>query len=150
MIGKILAVDPGVSGGMALYSPKKGIRLQKFTTEPEFIDFVKNIGTDVTAVVEHVPKYIGNEMRASHSFTLGYNVGFEIGTLKALNIQVDLVRPQKWQGWMKIPGIAGTKGAKRKRILRDHAKSLYPDLKVTLANADALLILDYYLEGSSR
>ena len=150
MTGTILAVDPGVSGGMATHHPEKGVKLQKFTTESEFIDFVKNIKGEVRAVVEHVPKYIGNQMMASHSFTLGYNVGFEIGVLKALGITVDLVRPQKGQGWMKIPGIGGKKGPARKRMLRDHAKELYPKEKVTLANADALLILDYYLKGSSR
>lgn len=149
MSGYVIGVDPGVSGGVAVWYPTKGeVRLRKFTTEDEFIDLVKNLGEPGRAVVEDVPKYIGNEMRASHSFTLGYNVGFEIGVIKAHGIPLDLVRPQKWQ--RKVPGLKGIVGAKRKRLLRDHAKQLYPGLKVTLATADALLILDYYMEGITR
>lgn len=141
----IIAVDPGVSGGMAVLRDDE-ITLRKFTTEGEFIDFVKNQPGDGRAVVEDVPKYIGNQMMASHSFTLGYNVGFEIGVIRTLSIPLDLVRPQKWQG--KLSGLKGKTGAVRKRILKDHAKRMYPGLKVTLATADALLILDHHLKNT--
>ena len=144
----VLAVDPGVSGGMAVWRPEQEIRLQRYTTEDEFIDFLRGLKGNGTAVVEHVPKYIGNEMRASHSFTLGYNVGFETGVIRTLSIPMDLVRPQKWQHG--LPNLKGKVGAARKRLLKDHAKRLYPGLKVTLANADALLLLDFYLKGTCR
>jgi len=139
----ILAVDPGVSGGMAYYRDGE-ITLRKFTDEDEFISYVKSHGECEQAVVEHVPKYIGNQMMASHSFTLGYNMGFEVGAIKGLDIPVDLVRPQKWQG--SIPGLKGVTGHKRKKLLKEHAQRLYPGLKVTLATADALLILNHYLK----
>jgi hypothetical protein len=144
----ILAVDPGVSGGMAVWRPEKEIRLQRYTTEDEFIDFVKNLKGRGIAIVEHVPKYIGNEMRASHSFTLGYNVGFETGVIRSLSIPMDLVKPQRWQHGLS--NLKGKTGATRKRVLKDHAKRMYPGLKVTLANADALLILDHYMKGECR
>jgi hypothetical protein len=139
----ILAVDPGVSGGMACYRNGE-ITLRKFTDEDEFISYIKSHGECEQAVVEHVPKYIGNQMMASHSFTLGYNMGFEVGAIKSLNIPVDLVRPQKWQG--SIPGLKGMTGHKRKRLLKEHAMGLYPSLKITLATADALLILNHYMK----
>ena len=138
----VLAVDPGVSGGMALLKGSE-ITLRKFTTEDEFVNYIKNVKGNGRAVVEHVPKYVGNQMMASHSFTLGYNMGFEIGAIKSLNIPVDLVRPQKWQG--SIPGLKGVTGHKRKRLLKEHAMRLYPGLKVTLATADALLILNHHI-----
>ena len=146
----VLAVDPGVSGGMAVWKPEKGIRLLKYTNEEEFIVFLKSLSKlgEGRAVVENVPKYIGNEMRASHSFTLGYNVGFETGVIRTLSIPMDLVRPQKWQ--YGIPNLKGKVGAPRKRALKEHAKRLYPGLKVTLANADALLILDFHMKGECR
>ncbi len=144
----ILGVDPGVSGGMAVWVRTKGIFLRKFTTGGEYIDFVKSLRGNGLAVVEHVPKYVGNEMRASHSYTLGYNVGYEIGVLEALGISVNLVRPQKWQ--RDIPNLTGKRGAARKRSLKEHAKKLYPGLKVTLATANALLILDYFTQGEYR
>jgi hypothetical protein len=145
----VLGVDPGVSGGIAIWYPKTGdIKLRKFTDEDEFVEMMSQLKGVGFAAIEHVPKYIGNEMRASHSFTLGYNTGFEVGAIKALGIFVDLIRPQKWQ--RPLAGLKGIAGPKRKRLLRDHAKRLYPGLKPTLATADALLILDYYTKGESR
>ena len=144
----VIGVDPGVSGGMAIYVRTKGLYLRKYTNEDEFVDLIGNLKGYGFAAIEHVPKYVGNEMRASHSFTLGYNMGFEVGVIKANGIMVDLVRPQKWQG--SIPGVRGLRGPQRKRYLKEHAKKLYPGLKVTLATADALLILDHYTEGKYR
>jgi len=36
-------------------------------------------------------------------------------------------------------------GTKRKGALKNHAKRLFPKHKVTLATADALLILNYHI-----
>ena len=55
-----------------------------------------------------------------------------------------MVRPQAWQ--KGLANVAGQGGAKKKRILKDHALRLYPKLgkTVTLATADAVLIGHYH------
>jgi hypothetical protein len=158
----VIVVDPGVSGGMAVWFPNApfdfpSIVLRKYTTEEAFIELVqdtingvdiRNIGRKGWSVVEDVPKYIGNDMMASHSFTLGYNYGFEVGVLRTSGLPVTLIRPQKWQA--PFSDLRGKKGHPRKKLLKEHALRLYPDLKVTLATADALLILDHHVQGLSR
>jgi hypothetical protein len=53
-----------------------------------------------------------------------------------------LVRPQKWQGYLSLGKSEGDK-TKWKNKLKQRAQSLFPSLDVTLATADALLLLEY-------
>ncbi len=81
-------------------------------------------------------------------FKFGTSYGRALGSLEALQIRTVLVRPQVWQ---KTIGLGSTlKGPQRKRALRDVAKRLYPTHKVTLANCDALLILEHAIQAEGR
>ena len=52
--------------------------------------------------------------------------------------------PQKWIKYFETPKL---EKSRRKRYLRDKARSMYPDLKkVTLKTADAILIASYAKE----
>jgi hypothetical protein len=77
------------------------------------------------------------------SFKLGQNFGVITGSLRALKFPLHLVKPQIWQ-----KGLVGLKPkmgyTARKRQLKDNAIRLYPDLKITNATADAVLIMNYY------
>tara|TARA_Y100000310_G_C20421409_1_gene686853 strand:- start:279 stop:740 length:462 start_codon:yes stop_codon:yes gene_type:complete len=145
----ILAVDPGVKGGLAYMVDDESLTLHPFTTETEFLSLVENTPMDTAeAVVEEVPPYVGRAIPSSSAFKLGYNYGFEVGVLRALGFRVNLVRPQKWQAG--LGGLGKLKGAPRKRKLKDHAKRLYPKLAgLTLQTADALLLLDYWVHRRS-
>lgn len=143
----IIAVDPGGKGGIA-FNKGGRISLKGFTkfTETDFLEAVRDYDPESTvAVVEAVPPYVGKAIPSSSSFKLGYNYGFEVGVLMALKFPLHLVKPQKWQAGLS--GLAGLTGAPRKRQLKNHACRLYPHLKITLATADALLILDWWLNG---
>ena len=141
----VIAVDPGAKGGIAFKRGDK-ITLKGFTkfTETEFLEAVRDYDPEKTvAVVESVPPYVGKAIPSSSAFKLGYNYGFECGALMALRFPLHLVKPQKWQAGLS--GLAGLTGTPRKRQLKNHACRLYPQLKITLATADALLILDWWL-----
>jgi hypothetical protein len=53
-----------------------------------------------------------------------------------------LVKPKEWQ-----KGLVGLKSnmgyTARKRMLKDNAVRLYPNLKITNATADAVLIMEW-------
>lgn len=139
---RIIAVDPGKGGGIAIGMGGQ-VNLHKFTTEGEFLDLIGPASGNTVAVVEEVPPYVGKNIPSSSSFKLGYNYGFEVGALRARGFQVNLVRPQKWQ--KGLAGLGKLSGAPRKRALRDNAVRLYPHLgRITLACADALLILHWF------
>ena len=145
---KILTVDPGVGGGMALYDSADGtLELEKFTTEHEFITFARRLLTkdhQATAYVEDVPSYVSRATSNASSFKLGYNFGFEVGVLRGMDVPVNLVGPKSWQKGLR--GLKPKMGyTERKRQLKDNAVRLYPDYKITNATADAVLILDWVL-----
>jgi len=49
-----------------------------------------------------------------------------------------------------ISGLKGKEGAERKKLLKQEAQRRFPQHKVTLANADALLIYDYATNVSKK
>lgn len=145
----ILAVDPGVGGGSALYRKSTGkITLRKWTTESEhlsFVAFMANTDREVTAVIENVPAYVSAATSNASSFKLGYNFGFHVGVMRAYGVSVNLVNPKKWQkGLLGLKPNMGTTA--RKRTLKDNAVRLYPDQDgIINATADALLILNWWM-----
>tara|TARA_Y100000114_G_C11751480_1_gene324552 strand:- start:971 stop:1411 length:441 start_codon:yes stop_codon:yes gene_type:complete len=142
----VLAIDPGKNGGMAFCSEGE-VSLRKFTTEGELTDFILSLPNETVAVVEDVPKFVSAQTSSSSSFKLGYNYGYYLGALRTRRISTNLVKPQVWQ--KGLVGLRPKMGyTDRKRCLKDNAQRLYPNLKITHATADALLILHWFLSSS--
>ncbi len=143
-----IAIDPGASGGIAW--SQNGQRVQALVmpaTEGDLVQLLRSVVVDASAtvaMVEEVGGYIGKAQPGSAAFKFGRNFGFILGALQTLGIRVELVRPQKWQKALGL-GSASACASKTewKNKLKACAQRLYPELKPTLATADALLILDY-------
>ena len=76
------------------------------------------------------------------------NYGMWFGIAGAYEIDLETVAPQRWIKYFDTPKLDKTR---RKRYLRDKARSLYPDLKkVTLKTADAILIATYAKETDNN
>ena len=139
----MIAVDPGVKGGMA-YDVGSGPILTSWGGVAKMYEELETVltvmktppNTAPVAYVEHVTA--SPIMGRKAAFTFGHNFGQLETLFFALNVRVELIKPQVWQR-----GIPGLGGSTRKRALKAHATRLYPDLKVTAATQDALLILDY-------
>lgn len=115
----------------------------EFDTESAMRDELENlvthartIGTTCIAVLEKVHAMPGNGGVSMFSF--GQNFGFWRGVLQGLRIPFVMVTPQAWQKGLVPPKV---KGPDRKRALKQLAAERYPNLKVTLKTADALLML---------
>lgn len=144
----LLAFDPGLSGGWARQLPSSAdIELYAWRTETEFLEFLEPINpSGYTAVVEDVPAYVSSMTSNASSFKLGYNFGFLVGALRAKRFPVELVKPREWQKGLR--GLKPRMGyTDRKRAIKDNASRLYPGLKITNANADAVMILDWKLKS---
>jgi len=114
-------------------------------TEPDISQKLKEIYYHLdkpTVIIEEVGGYIGRPQPGSAMFTFGRNFGFLLGVLTCLSARIVLVRPQKWQSFLSLGTSDGNK-TKWKNKLKSKAQNLYPDLDVTLAIADALLLLEY-------
>lgn len=154
----LIAVDPGKSGGLAVFIDGKLAETRAFTGEADVLDLVSNIairarreGEDPAAVLEQVGGFIaGGEKRqpGSAMFNFGANYGFYRGVFAALRIPLVLVRPQVWQ--KGIAGVATLRGSDKKRGLREAAIRMYPHSAATLKTADAILIGDWFLRNGVK
>lgn len=147
----IIAIDPGASGGMA-WGAAAGGEVQTLSmpkTEGELARHLQEIVTaaggpdGVSAYIEQVGGYVRTEggQPGSAMFKFGRGFGFLLGVCAALLVPVELVTPQRWQKGMAAGVRAGLSRADWKRKLKAQAERLFPSQRVTLATADALLIL---------
>jgi len=94
--------------------------------------------------MERVGGYIGHAQPASSAFNFGHNAGFLLGVCMTLGLRVELVMPQKWQ---KPFSLGSSKACASKTEWKNKIKSLaerlFPNIKVTLATSDALMILEW-------
>src|SRR6185369_4339855 len=96
----IIAVDPGLSGGIASW--KEGQPVSAFAMPPTEGDLLELVRTLIApgktvAVVEKVGGFVGKQQPGSAMFSFGRNFGFILGIFQTLNVRVELVPPQKWQ-----------------------------------------------------
>jgi crossover junction endodeoxyribonuclease RuvC len=141
----LVAIDPGASGGIVFGDPKSS-KDPALVNMPETVHDLAEVLRDAAvegdahAFVELVGGYIGKAQPASSAFVFGENYGKIQGVLAALGIPFTLVRPQKWQLALSLGNSKGMTKSQWKGKLKAKAQQLYPQSKVTLQTADALLI----------
>ena len=146
---KIIAIDPGKNGGIAIYSSEKNklIEVVKMPPTPqELLSFLRLYQFNSVCYLEKVGGLPG--MGGSAMFNFGKGFGHIEMALLCAKIPTNEVLPQKWQKFLSL----GTKGSKStsewKNKLRTRAEQLFPNAgKITLATSDALLILKYGIEN---
>ena len=132
-----LGIDPGQSGSIAAIMPSGNATWIKLdSTDHDIAEWLRDFPIlHTTACIEKVnamPK-----QGVSSTFKFGRSFGFLQGLLVALRIPFEFVTPQKWQAEMNC------RTAGDKNVSKAAAQRLWPSLKITHANADALLIAEY-------
>ncbi len=143
---KILGIDPGWSGGAALLGDDGAlVDCVSFSgkTESDIIDEIYMMGgLDRIVYIERVHSM--PKQGVSSSFKFGWIYGLLRGLVIGSSRVID-VTPQAWQ---KALGCL-TKGDKN--VSKAKAQQLFPGVKVTHGNADALLIAYFgYLRERGR
>lgn len=148
---KIIGIDPGKNGGISVYScnDKKIIETIKMPDTPrELLTFLRLYCCNSVCYLERVNGIPGNGAAAMFNFGVGF--GYLEMALIALKIPFTEITPQKWQKELQL-GHKGTKTtAEWKNKLKQKAQQLYPNVKMTLATSDSLLIVEYgrLMEGA--
>jgi hypothetical protein len=144
---RLLAIDPGASGGFAWHAESTTRCCPMPATEGDVLDHLTTIISAQNiheAYIEEVGGYCGAALPGSAMFNFGRNFGFILGVLAARGIRVNLVRPQKWQKYFGLGTVKATGGKTAwKNKLKQKAQQLFPNADVTLKVADALLIYEY-------
>lgn len=142
----IIAIDPGANGAIAIYHQRVN-HTDVFNmpeTPTDVYDLLATYSNNAVCFLEKVQGLPG--MGGSPMFNFGKGYGHLEMALIALSIPTETILPQKWTKNMSL----GTKSScssstEWKNKLKAKAQQLYPNIKVTLHNADALLILHYAL-----
>lgn len=132
-----LGVDPGVVGGMAAISNTGVLATFKFkdATEADVSEMFEQFDDATFALIERVSS--SPQMGVVSAFTFGRSYGFLRGMLIGHRIAFEEVSPMKWQNAM------GCRSGGDKNITKAKAQQLFPGVKITHANADALLIAEH-------
>ena len=140
----IIAIDPGSGGALAFItdasdfseaykcpSTTRGMfEVYNHCVSACYIDGMKPI-----VVVEKVWAFPTDAR--SNAFNFGVNYGKWLGIISSSNIKPILVTPKKWQ---KAYQPLSKDKPSRKRELKQIASEMFPEIRVTLYNCDALLI----------
>lgn len=146
-----VGIDPGVVGGLAVINPPLGKRLGSVAlipmppTERDIWDWIRGGGDrDPThAMIEWIHPAIQGIGKSQMSKLYGNYMQLRMA-LTAADIPFEDVKPRMW---LRALGISPRKKTETrtqwKNRLKAKAQGLYPDLKITLATADALLIATF-------
>lgn len=140
----IWGIDPGSKGAVAFIKrDRSDVQVFRFIkhTEPQLTDiFFDWAMRGAQAYIEGVNSRPGEGI--SSAFTFGKNVGFARACLLCYRVPFDTVYPQVWQRRVALGKSYATKTL-RKRAHLQKAQELFPHMKLTLEDADALLIAEY-------
>jgi len=148
----IIGIDPGLSGGICSISGDKITAIKMPDTTTDIALHLMNLkelsGHRIKIYIEGVHAMPAQGVRSV--WTFGQNYGELRGIMTALQIPFETVYPQTW---MKAYGTPKKEKKERKLWLKAKAQELFPMVKVTNYNADALLIMEYgrrHYNGKSK
>ena len=156
-INCVIGIDPGANGGIAVFIPgrnTKALKMPKDITELRdfFAYYVENYKPVVfleKLSVRPDDVTVQGDRAAMGKLYRIQKLMANFEHLKALietaGIPYVMVHPMTWQTKLKLRcrnGFVESK-ADRKHRYQDKAASLYPEIKTTLWNADALLLMHF-------
>jgi len=133
----IIGIDPGTNGGIAWITDGRPCVEKMPDTLQDLWELLRDIAVEGQCVAYLEQVHSSPQMGVVSSFTFGNGFGHLEMALTAAGIPFERVRPQVWQ---KAMGCM-TKGDKN--VSKRKAQELFPQIKVTHATADALLLASY-------
>ena len=153
---KIIGIDPGLSGAIAILENKNVLKLfdmpvmaegkknKKQLNSAQLVNIIKkniNKSDDIAVVVEQVNAMPGQGVTSMFNF--GQTFGAIKGVCAALNLPIFFIRPSKWKKHFEL--INSSKDSSRTKVIE-----MYPSLSNQLSKkkdvnkSDAILIARYY------
>jgi hypothetical protein len=140
-----IGVDPGKSGALAAIDESSVVLdwIKCDSTDHDIAEWLRQWPpTSARAVLEKVGAT--PQMGVTSAFTFGDSRGFLRGQLVAHRIAFEMVSPVKWQNAMEC------RTGGDKNISKAAAQRLWPAMKITHANADALLLAEWLRRQAIR
>jgi hypothetical protein len=149
-----IGIDPGLKGGLAVYSPRLGAHSATMPVAGDELDgsaiaamlrrwTLLDAADGVVVTIEKVGAMPKQGLSSTFKFGKGY--GTVLGVCAALGLRVELVTPQKWKGEV----LAGT--TKDKDAAIAYCRRVFPMVELVQPRcrvphdgiADALCLMEY-------
>jgi hypothetical protein len=133
-----LGIDPGKSGSIAFIDGCKSWSIPNDITNKDLFDAItdaQRIAPIGLAIIERVSA--SPQMGTVSAFSFGQSYGALEMLLTCTGVPFERITPVKWQNAMK------SRTGGDKNISKARAQELFPNVKVTHKNADALLLARY-------
>lgn len=143
---KYIGIDPGSSaGGIAVLNEKGNvIKVIKVPdTDRDILETLSPYKKDAIVYIEKLWGHNGMIGSKSSLFTQAENYGKLLMACMAMEMQLHEIPPAKWQKEYSMKKGKDITPKDWKAQLKDRAQKLFPAEKITLWNADALLIARY-------
>ena len=145
-----IGIDPGIKGGIAfIYNDTYNARPTPSTVGGMADELIKlkQMGPNIAmyCAIEAVHSFPGQGVASTFKF--GMNYGQWLGILATLKIPYIQVTPHKW---MKNYGAMPKEKKDRKNHIKHLAQQRFPDVGITLATSDAMLIANYMRETNKQ
>ena len=145
----IIGIDPGAGGGIAVWRPNKKTEVIKMPKDilrlKEYLEYMNGICNPLVFIekVQLRPDDVADNPGKVYRIQQMLNAFQSLkDCVSFCGIPFVLVHPQKWQNELKLK-LKGEEKPERKKRYQRAAQSYYPEISVTLWNADALLILHF-------
>lgn len=150
-IDKIIAIDPGKMGAIVVWAPNEDLKIYKM---PETVKQVSNIFAEekettrnLLIVIEKVQMWVEDSKGQNRGKQFGIdkmmkNFNSLISAAEINEITYITPFPATWQSGLNFRNKGHDK-TKRKNDYKQFAQTKFPEIKVTLWNADALCICEY-------
>ena len=132
-----MGIDPGGSGAITIVNQygKHVAHIKNKETLEDLCEFVDRYSVATFCFLERVSAM--PRQGVSSTFKFGTSYGQLQGMISYAGIPWELVTPVQWQTLLKC------RTGGDKKISKAAAQRLFPDTKITHANADALLLAEY-------
>ena len=145
-----IGIDPGKGGGVAFIYNDTYYAKKCPNTVSEMADeliLLNDMAPDISkyAVIEQVHSMPKQGVKSVFTFGQGY--GQWLGILATLKIPYIQVTPHKW---MVHYGSRPKDKKERKNHLKHLAQQRFPNIKITLATSDAMLLANYLRETNKE
>jgi len=143
-----IGIDPGKSGGIAIITNEFAEAVKMPETERDLYEKILSTtmfledNKSIFCILEKVHSMPGQGVVSVCTFC-GNNASIRMALI-ASKIPFETVTPHTWQKYLGIVKRGKDESkTKFKNRLKAKAQELFPELKITLAIADALLIAEY-------
>ncbi len=157
---KIIGIDPGSSGGIAIFS-KSGLGCSKMpmievrknghkrmrTNEKKFAAMLTEQKRDYRPIIfiEKVQAWLSDTDKPGKRFNIQKmlaNYETLLTAIRMSGIPMIEVPPRTWQNYLSL-GKKGMEKEERKKSYQRAAQSYYPETKATLWNSDAICLVHF-------